>query len=411
MENKDNLEEKNENIENENLDETDGLEVRVYNKKAKPNASWWGRKTRGQKTSFIISIVLLTISIAATFILIFCRQIFGDEVGNEIIGEGNLNGFVAFGKSIRNSLGKVGISFLVISITFLITFIISGILKLSTNKSNKGRTISSLTRSLLKYLAILADLAIILTIWGVDVASIVAGLGVLSLIVGLGCQTLIQDIISGLFIVFDDYFNVGDMVIIDGFRGYVSEIGLRTVKLDDKCGNIKAITNSNVGTCVNLSRQTNLISITMSCGYNEDIRRVEAVIAKELPKIRERLPKIVDGPTYKGIDAISDSSIDFGFSVRCKAMDRFQVKRDFTREVYLMFVLNDISIPFNQIVVNPQDDQNRPSATAEEIEIAESLNQKNREIAPKPKKESFLKRAKETFIDDMDNIYNLSDTD
>ena len=201
------------------------------------------------------------------------------------------------------------------------------------------------------------------------------------------------------------------MVIIDGFRGYDSEIGLRTVKIDDKCGNIKAITNSNVGTCVNLSRQTNLISITMSCGYNEDIRRVEAIIARELPKIREKLPKVVDGPTYKGIDAINDSSIDFGFSVRCKAMDRFQVKRDFTREVYLMFVLNDISIPFNQIVVNPQDDQNRPTATSDEIEIAESLNQKNREIAPKPKKESFLKRAKETFIDDMDNIYNLSDTD
>ena len=94
MENKEIIEEKNENNDEENLNDVEGLDVRVYNKNAKPNASWWGRKTKGQKTSFIISIILLSISIAASCILIFCRQIFGDAAGDDIIGEGNLNGFV-----------------------------------------------------------------------------------------------------------------------------------------------------------------------------------------------------------------------------------------------------------------------------------------------------------------------------
>ena len=111
------------------------------------------------------------------------------------------------------------------------------------------------------YLAI--GLAIVLVIWGVDVTGIVASLGILTLIIGLGCQSLIQDVVSGLFIVFDDYFSVGDMVIIDGFRGYVSEIGLRSVKIDDRVGDIKTITNSNIGTCVNLSREDNMITVNI----------------------------------------------------------------------------------------------------------------------------------------------------
>ena len=94
------------------------------------------------------------------------------------------------------------------------------------NKSKKSKTISSLVRSLVKYGLMLVALAIILIAWGVNVVGVLAGVGVITLIVGLGCQSLIQDVISGLFIVFDDYFGVGDTVIIDGFRGTIGLIVL-----------------------------------------------------------------------------------------------------------------------------------------------------------------------------------------
>ena len=106
-------------------------------------------------------------------------------------------------------------------------------------------------------------IAVILTLWGVNVVSVVAGLGILTLIVGLGCQTLIQDVISGVFIVFDDYFSVGDTVIVDGFRGKVASIGLKSTKIIDASGNIKSIPNSSISTVTNVSRLPTMVTVAM----------------------------------------------------------------------------------------------------------------------------------------------------
>ena len=239
-----------------------------------------------------------------------------------------------------------------------------------------------------------------------DIVGIVAGVGVLTLIIGLGCQSLIQDVISGLFIVFDDYFAVGDMVIIDGFRGVITEVGLKTTKLTDAGGNIKSITNNSIVSVVNLSRIDSMVTVKIGCAYEEDIVRVEGVIEGAMEEFKKKIPMITDGPYYKGIDAINSSSIDFLVLCRCKEANRFQVTRDLNRELILLFRENNILIPYNQISINKENDRNRPKASDVEIMMANRATKKNRgikeegEAAPKKKdkKARIIKKAEDALI-------------
>ncbi len=377
------------------------------NKEKKEN--FWTRKTKSQKILFVIVIVVLIFTIVFVNLIAFCRSLpglFSTEFCNNLLGDLNNpnvphynNGYELVGDYLFKQLSKIMFSLIAISVAIVLIFIVSyatNIFKKSSGK--KGKTIASLVKSCLKYLIILLDIAFILGIWGVNVSSIVAGLGVLTLIVGLGCQSLIADVISGLFIVIDDYFSVGDMVIIDGFRGNVVSIGLRTIKLDDGCGNLKSITNSSINTVVNLSRSLNLISITMSVSYNEDLNRVEAIIYKKLPEIK--LPQAATEIKYKGVSSLSDSSIELSFSTYCECSYRFQVKRDLQREIYRMFVDNDILVPYNQIVINKEDPK-KPKATSEEIKLADKLNFNNRQVLKETDK-TFLERTKEAIKESID---------
>ena len=361
--------------------------------------NWWQRKTPGQRASFIASIVIFLISVIGFIVFMDARKIFGDETGDALFGEGVESGWVKFGQAIVDGSGKWAISLIFIFMSITVIFIATFITHLFDNKSRKAKTISSLIRSLIKYIVIIVLICAILVVWGVDVIGIIAGVGILTLIVGLGCQALIQDVISGLFIVFDDYFAVGDTVIIDGFRGTIIDIGLKTTKIQDFGGNIKSITNSSILTVVNMSRLRSVVSVTLSVSYNEDVERVEALIIEEIEELKKSVPNIIDGPWYKGIDNISASSVDF--LVMCFVLEenRFQVTRDLKREFYLCFEKNDIQIPYNQLTVNSQDDKKRQKASPEEILLAVKEQKKLRglEEKPKKKKESVLNKVKKTF--------------
>ena len=363
--------------------------------------NWWQRKTTGQKTSFIFGAVIFLLSLVGFVLLMNGRALFGDKFGDEFFGEGVDNGWVIISKNLLNGGVRWLISMLVIALGIVLIFIATFITHLFDGKSRKAKTISALMRSLFKYAIIIAIICVILVVWGVDVVGVIAGVGVLTLIIGLGCQSLIQDVISGIFIVFDDYFAVGDTVIIDGFRGTIVDVGLKTTKLQDFGGNIKSITNSSIATVVNMSRMRSVASVTLSVSYNEDVERVEALIIQEIEALKEKVPNIIEGPWYKGIDNITASSIDFLVIAFTDESNRFQVTRDMKREFYLLFKRNDVQIPFTQVTVNPEDDKSRPKATKEEITLALQEQRKLRGLEPiqvkKKKGNAVVRRVKKAF--------------
>ena len=366
--------------------------------------NWWQRKTTGQKVSFIIGVVLFLISLAGFFIFMNARQVFGDEMGDLLFGAGVSSGWEHVGNALVEGSAKWAISVILVFMAIVFIFIATFITHLFDNKSRKAKTISSLIRSLIKYITIIVIVCVILIIWGVDVLGIVAGVGILTLVIGLGCQSLIQDVISGMFIVFDDYFAVGDTVIIDGFRGTIVDVGLKTTKLQDFGGNIKSITNSSILTVVNMSRMRSVASVTLSVSYNEDVERVEALIINEIEEIKKKVPNIVEGPWYKGIDNITASSIDFLVLAFVNEDNRFQVTRDLKREFYLLFKKNNVQIPYTQVTVNPEDDKNRQKASPEEVLVALKEQKKLRgikdEVPEKKKKnvkQTMVKKVKESL--------------
>ena len=363
--------------------------------------NWWQRQTIGQKTSFIIGAVIFLISLVFFFVFMDARRVFGNEIGDSLFGKDVANGWAKLGKALVDGSGKWAISLIFIFMAITIIFISTFVTHLFDNKSRKAKTISSLTRSLIKYIVIIALICAILIIWGVDVIGIIAGVGILTLVIGLGCQSLIQDVVSGLFIVFDDYFAVGDTVIIDGFRGTVIDVGLKTTKLQDFGGNIKSITNSSILTVVNMSRLRSVVSVTLSVSYNEDVERVEALIIKEIEELKKKVPNIIDGPWYKGIDNVSASSIDFLVICFVTEDNRFQVTRDLKREFYLLFKKNDVQIPYTQVTVNPEDEKKRQKASPEEVLVALKEQKKLRgiqdESVKKKKKNSVISTMKKSF--------------
>ncbi len=361
--------------------------------------NWFTKKTKSQKASFILSVTLFVASLVILILGMNLRPILGDEVADGIYGQGVANGWIALGKVLTSSGLSWLLTIMVISVSFVLMFIINFCTRLFSGNGRKGKTIGALIRSLAKYVLIIVDIALILSFWGVNVASILAGVGIVTLIIGLGCQTLIQDVIAGLFIVFDDYFAVGDICIIDGFRGTIVDIGLKTTKLKDAGGNIKSINNSSINTVVDLSREDSLVTAELTAGYNEDPVRVEGILLSALPDIKKKLPQITSDIMYKGISGVNDSDVSYLVACRCQEKDRFQVSRDLNRELLLLCLRNDIQFVYPQVVVNPPDPEDRPKTTKEEIKISEQTMKEIRknEEAEENKKFSFFHKAKESF--------------
>lgn len=376
-------------------------EASQIRRRIKEDKNWWSSKTKNQKRSFVISCSFFLCVLLLIFLWIYAGDLFGKDAaiwafGYKKDGESlYANGWEFLGERLANRGQAWLITFSSIAIAFFCTFLCNFLIGLFTWKGKRSKTIGSLIKSLVRYVAIIIAIAVILTAWGVNVASIVASLGVLTLIIGLGCQSLINDVVAGLFIVIDDFYDVGDIVIIDGFRGVVVDIGLKSTKLEDDGSNIKAINNSTITTVTNLTRAPSLITISVGASYNEDVEHVEAMIARELPKIKEKIPALTMGPEYRGIKGFDDAAIEFFFIARCNEEDRFQTTRDLNRELYQMFVKNDILIPYDQIVVNPPDPR-RQKATRQESEIAEKMDSSYRQVKKEGKK-TIIEKAKESW--------------
>jgi len=365
---------------------------------------------RKHRIGFIVSLVIFLLLVIALNLFCFAPQIFRDPDLVSLFGtdkDGNTfpNGYARAGYEIQQRLPSLISTIIAILIAFAIIFIANFVTNLVTTKGKKAKTIGSLVKSCIKYIVILVTIGVVLTFWGVDVASVVAGLGVLTLIVGLGCQSLISDVVSGLFIVFDDYFSVGDIVIIDGFRGTVQSIGLKTVKLLDGAGNIKALTNSSITTVINLSRHPSLITATCDVSYDEDITHVEGVIARALPEIKKKLPMLLDGPYYKGLSGYDNCGYVVLLAATCEEKNRFQATRDLNEELFMALNNAGVEIPVQQISLYPQSDpSSHQKPTDEDRKLSEELLRQNRQVVEEDEdRESFFEKAKRSLEESSNN--------
>ena len=214
---------------------------------------------------------------------------------------------------------------------------------------------------------------------GIDTTTLLASAGILSIAISFGAKDLVGDLISGLFIIFEGDFRVGDIIQVGGRTGTVVEIGVRTTKINDGSGNIIILRNSEVSDVVNMTKELSYATCEVGIEYGESLERVENILEKEFPNIRRRLPAIEDGPFYKGIVALADNSVNIRIVAQCLEKNRGQLERDLRREMKLIFDEYDISIPFPQVVVN-QPKEFLEATLAEQMR-ADRFNEQQKEAS------------------------------
>ena len=235
--------------------------------------------------------------------------------------------------------------------------------------------------NLLKWVIAIASVFLIMGAWGADTTLMLASAGVLTLIIGLGSQALVQDILAGIFIVFEGDFQVGDIVIIDGWRGEVKCIGIRTTKLVDAGGNIKIMNNADIRSIVNQTQELSVAKCYVGISYGDRIERVEKIIADNLPKIKEKIPAIVEGPFYKGVTELGDSAVNLLFVAKCKEADIYQVQRDLNREIKIVFDDNNVNIPFPQVTISYDNGSETATVSSKERRVAEEFVEEQKDLS------------------------------
>ncbi|MBR3185001.1 MAG: mechanosensitive ion channel [Oscillospiraceae bacterium] len=223
----------------------------------------------------------------------------------------------------------------------------------------RSETIGHLLLSIVKYGGAIGAIFYCLYLLGLDATGLIASASILSLVIGLGAQSLIKDILAGIFIVFEGEFRVGDIVTIASYRGTVMDIGLRTTKIMGVDGNIKIFNNSDISGVLNMTKEASVAASTISIEYGQDIDYVEAVLARELPALKEDNPKILDGPTYLGVSALGASGVDLTVICKCFETDVKGVSRYMNREILKIFYRNNINVPFPNVTISQLDPSGR----------------------------------------------------
>jgi len=214
-------------------------------------------------------------------------------------------------------------------------------------------TIATLISSIIKYVSILIGFCWGLSIIGVDVSTIFASIGIIALILGFGAESLVADLVTGVFILFENEYNVGDIIEVDGFRGTVKEIGLRTLNLEDNGGNVKIINNADLKNIINRSNYRSMAVCDIGISYDTDLEKLDPVLDVILADIKARYPEVFIGELKCiGVEALGEFSITLRFCGEVDEKNVFSGRRLLNKELKIAFDKNNISIPYPQMDIH-----------------------------------------------------------
>jgi small-conductance mechanosensitive channel len=216
-------------------------------------------------------------------------------------------------------------------------------------RSARLRTLLPMLRTMLLG-AILAVVGLlILSEIGVNTAPLLAGAGVLGIAIGFGSQKLVQDVITGLFLLLENTMQVGDVVSLGGLTGTVEDLSVRAIRLRAEDGSVHVIPFSAVTTVTNMTRDFGHAVIEVGVAYKEDYDRVIEVMRDIVAEMRGE-PRwegeIRDELEVMGLNAFGDSSVMIKARIKCGPFGRWSVLREFNRRLKTRFEAEGIEIPY-----------------------------------------------------------------
>lgn len=238
----------------------------------------------------------------------------------------------------------------------------------------KGRTICQLIDSGSHYIGAIFLIMYAMSMFGVNTATLIGGAGVVALIFTLGANSLIANVVAGIFIIFEGHIMVGDVVEIGDFRGVVSDITMRTtVLVNGSTQDIKIISNSQISELVNKSRKPSRVVLELEISHDVGLVRGEQIVREALAMLPGRHPEIIGMPEYLGVidlpqlNSYTDKIQGIHVQVRfeCLEKDRSRLTNTLRRElVWVCHVLlnDDSQIGIEGCkVVDPPEDRGEPA--------------------------------------------------
>lgn len=212
-------------------------------------------------------------------------------------------------------------------------------------------TIKSLATSVFNYIMYFIIVTVVLSILGVNVTSILAVAGVGGIAISFGAQTLVKDIISGMFIWMEGSITVGDVVSINDLSGVVESIAIRTTVVRDYNGNIYVIPNGDIRTITNMSRDFKRAIVDIRCPYEADQARIVKILEEEMEIAGGEIDGLTSIPEVMSILSFDADAVVVRIAVQCPVGEHWRIERDLRTRVKARFDREGIVMPHYQKVV------------------------------------------------------------
>ena len=195
-----------------------------------------------------------------------------------------------------------------LSVKYLLKFAVGLI------RCDKIATFLTIVKSAIDYVTLILTGVWSLRILGADINGIIAGLGILALIIGISAEGIIEDMITGIFMLFEQEFKVGDIIEVDGFEGTVTEIGIRTTALKDKAGNEKIFNNSSLKDILNRSSYESVAVVDVEVPLDADIAKLQKANYGDIRCL--------------GLQEIGAESLLIRYTLPCREEDIYDTRRE-----------------------------------------------------------------------------------
>lgn len=212
----------------------------------------------------------------------------------------------------------------------------------------RANTFKSVVSNMLKVAIYFIAVLTILAELGVSKTSLAAVSGSIAVAIGLGAQNLVSDMISGVFILLEEQFQVGDIVTIAGCTGTVESVTMRCTRLRNADGTVYIVPNGTITTITNKCKEFMNASVDVGVDYDEDIDHVIDVLKDEMNVVFNEVKGLKEVPEVLGIVGLDDSAVTIRIVAKCDIKENFPVEREIRIHIKRRFTKENISIPFPQ---------------------------------------------------------------
>ena len=260
-----------------------------------------------------------------------------------------------FAKHGVNVAKVIGIFFISRVVTEVSALVVDQLLlhdkKLLPEEKQRRKTLSPLIKDLLRYLILFGAFVLMLAALGINPTPILAGAGILGLVVGLGAQNVLNDVISGFFILFENLFLVGDFIKVDDAEGVVEEIDIRTTRIRNPDGQVHILRNGQMGQVVNYSKGFTYAVVEVGVAYDSNLDRVSEVLREAGEKLVQQNTDVIAPPEIQGLQNFGESELLMRTRTKVKPGSHLQVGRDYRMLIKETFDTKGIEIPFARRVL------------------------------------------------------------